>query len=413
MKILAIDDSPTLRKFISKHLSTYSTHYQVLTAATASQGLEIARKELPDLILLDFILPDFNGDEVCRKLLDEEATAGIPVILMSSSAPDIERTEGEFKNIVRSMIKPFSPQLLCAGVSFVLKKDSADTPPPPPKAAELTDTRPVNPSTPPPPPDPLSDDHPTSRIAPSSPQTDDLLFAGRSDYFDLYDALRGIALEEATGTFLLDLATGQREVYVRNGLPHLVTTRSLEAYTASGQLDIPEESRSYFEDLSRTQQETGHPVFLQMGQDQAIPKEQARALTTQYGNFCFSEAWIHPPFFFCFYKNDSFPGFIPEEQAATSMDEWITETLRSVNAHSKAVKSISTPRDILSFTASGYEKIQKLSLSEIEVAFATEVGQGGVTIGEVASNLDLEWHEVSRILFLFVKTRTMDVWPAP
>ncbi|MEO7724740.1 MAG: response regulator, partial [Chthoniobacterales bacterium] len=64
--ILVIDDSAMLLSFVKEILD--EQQYRVLTAPTAAEGLEISRKEKPDLILLDFILPDMKGDEVCRKL---------------------------------------------------------------------------------------------------------------------------------------------------------------------------------------------------------------------------------------------------------------------------------------------------------------------------------------------------------
>lgn len=396
MKILAIDDSPTLRKFITKHLAAYSSHYQVLTAATAQEGVDLAQKEKPDLILLDFILPDFNGDEVCQRLLGNEDTESIPVILMSSSAPDIEKTEGKFKNIVRSMIKPFSPQLLCAGVSFVLKKDDKEESGAAPAEAKAS---------------------PAVAPAPATQKTADenkgeiVLFRGRSDYFDLFDALSGIEAEKATGILKLKLESGEIECYIKNGRPYLVTTRNVDTYIAGGKLDIPEESRDYFDSLKKNQEDSGDPVFLQMGRDQSIPVEQASALVAQYGKFVFTAAWTEPAFRFDFIKEETFPDFVPTDPVCATMGEWATETLRSVNAHHPAVNSAWKPEDILSFTATGYRNIQSLSLSEEEVAFASQLGEGGATLGTIAENLNLEWHEVSRILFLFIRTRVMDVWP--
>ncbi len=68
LTLLAIDDSPTLRKFIAKHLSERFSGARVLVAANGAEGVEKAVLEKPDLVLLDFMLPDFNGDEVCRRL---------------------------------------------------------------------------------------------------------------------------------------------------------------------------------------------------------------------------------------------------------------------------------------------------------------------------------------------------------
>jgi len=83
-KILAIDDSLTLREFIQRCLAKQSADYQIVLAKDGKEGLSLAAREMPDLILLDFVLPDMKGDEVCRRLQADAKTAGLPVVLMSS-----------------------------------------------------------------------------------------------------------------------------------------------------------------------------------------------------------------------------------------------------------------------------------------------------------------------------------------
>lgn len=79
--ILVIDDSIVDRTFVEK---TLSRNYSVLTACDGHSGLEAARRHKPDLILLDFMMPDMNGSEVCRFLKEERETEDIPVILLTS-----------------------------------------------------------------------------------------------------------------------------------------------------------------------------------------------------------------------------------------------------------------------------------------------------------------------------------------
>ncbi|MEM6820843.1 MAG: response regulator [Verrucomicrobiota bacterium] len=399
-KILAIDDSPTLRKFISKHLTAYSENYEVLTAASGQEGVDLSKKEAPDLILLDFILPDFNGDDVCRKLEEDESTKNIPIILMSSSAPDIEKTESQFGSIVRSMIKPFSPQLLCAGVSFVLKKDSSETRETPSDSTVAAEQKPETR-------EPAS--QPKSEITPSS---DGILFAGKTSYFGLYEALKGIEEEKASGVLELNIRNHPHLVYFKSGLPHLVTTKDVDTYLTGGKLDIPEESQDYFKTLQEKQKESANPVFLQMAKDQALPPEQGEALTKQYGNFFFAEAWTQEPFRFIFRRFNELPDYIPNSPIAESMDTWATKTLRCVNAHSPAVKSIADVSDVLTFTAQGYGRVQELTLTEEEVSFATQLGEGGISVSQISEKLGMEVHNVHRILFLFMKTGVIDAWPA-
>lgn len=404
MKILAIDDSPTLRKFIFKHLTAYSDSYEVLLASTGEEGVNSALKNIPDLILLDFILPDFNGDEVCRRLLDDEKTSSIPVILMSSSAPDIEKNEGEFDNIVRSMIKPFSPQLLCASASSVLKKAKVATTTPDAPASFPAETKETKPAT-----------TPVEISAPASatpPKKETILFCGKASYFPMYHALLGIEAEKANGVLYLNIESGQREVYFREGKPLLATTRNPELYLSCGKLDIPEESQEYFETIKAKQGETGNPVFFQMAADQYLSAEYAQTYTNQFGNVLVSEIWVSPDSSFKFITENSLPDFVPTAPIKETMLDWIAATLRSVNTSNPLVANVAKPDDVLSFTAEGYKKIQSMSLTAKEVGVITQLGEGNSAVGQIAQATGLQWHDMSRILFLMKQTRLIDIWPS-
>src|SRR3954452_22379886 len=80
--ILVIDDSLTARKMVEFHLT--QAGYRVAAAPDAERGLELATTIGPDLILLDHQLPGTTGDEVCRRLLQSEATARVPVVISSA-----------------------------------------------------------------------------------------------------------------------------------------------------------------------------------------------------------------------------------------------------------------------------------------------------------------------------------------
>ena len=117
--ILVIDDSQTIRKLVECHLS--QAGYRVAMAADAEHGLELARTLQPQLILLDHQLPGTTGDEVCRKLLDDEATARIPVVISSAMRNRAYAQYTEFPNVVDQIPKPFTPELLKSGVANALQ----------------------------------------------------------------------------------------------------------------------------------------------------------------------------------------------------------------------------------------------------------------------------------------------------
>jgi DNA-binding response OmpR family regulator len=165
-----------------------------LTAKDAEEGLRIAVDGKPDLILLDFILPDMKGDAVCSRLVANEATAEIPVVMMSSNVGDIRRAESEYRNVVKAIAKPFTPDLLTATVRFVIR--SRETHP-----MEVNSAQPVRVPVPRSAPSaapvrPATIGGAPVAVAPgvAEPVTPprDLLFMGKSDLFPLVTAFQAI-----------------------------------------------------------------------------------------------------------------------------------------------------------------------------------------------------------------------------
>ena len=117
--ILVIDDSQTIRKLVECHLS--QAGYRVAMAADAGHGLELARTLQPQLIVLDHQLPGTTGEEVCRKLLEDEATARIPVVISSAMRNRAYAQYTEYPNVVDQIPKPFTPELLKSGVANALQ----------------------------------------------------------------------------------------------------------------------------------------------------------------------------------------------------------------------------------------------------------------------------------------------------
>jgi CheY-like chemotaxis protein len=120
--ILLIDDSQTIRKMVECHLS--QAGYRVATAPDADAGLAAAGEIRPDLILLDHQLPGTTGDQVCRALLQSEATAHIPVVISSAMRNRAFASYTELPNVVDQIPKPFTPELLKTGVSNALQVGS-------------------------------------------------------------------------------------------------------------------------------------------------------------------------------------------------------------------------------------------------------------------------------------------------
>ena len=116
--VLLIDDSATIRRLVDSELS--SAGYRVVLAPTAEEGLEKARKELPDLIILDHQLPGTTGYDVCRKLLEIPETSKIPVVASSTLRKKAYSEYVDCSNVVDMLPKPYTAEVLIATVESAI-----------------------------------------------------------------------------------------------------------------------------------------------------------------------------------------------------------------------------------------------------------------------------------------------------
>ncbi len=123
-KVLIVEDEADLRDLIGSTLR--EAGFTPLPAATGSEGLQRALQEQPDLILLDLMLPEMDGFEVCRALQREPATRGIPVILVSGRTSELDRVIGFELGADDYVTKPFSPRELVLRIRRSLERGRED-----------------------------------------------------------------------------------------------------------------------------------------------------------------------------------------------------------------------------------------------------------------------------------------------
>mgnify|MGYP000539577118 FL=1 len=122
-KILVIDDLPENVFMLQDRLEHEG--YEVITAYNGSTGIEKALSELPDLILLDVMMPDITGIEVCRRLVNDPATKDIPIILVTAKSGADDTKEGLEAGAFDYIKKPFNRIELLARVKSALKLSEA------------------------------------------------------------------------------------------------------------------------------------------------------------------------------------------------------------------------------------------------------------------------------------------------
>lgn len=125
-RILVIEDEPGLQQVLDYNLRREG--HEVLLAPSGAEGLRIAREARPDLVLLDWMLPDRSGTEVCRLLKGAPATSRIPVIFVTARGDEVDRIVGFEVGAADYIVKPFSIRELVLRVHAVLRRTDSVTP---------------------------------------------------------------------------------------------------------------------------------------------------------------------------------------------------------------------------------------------------------------------------------------------
>ena len=122
-KILVVDDSSTARHVLFELLAKEG--YQVLTATNGDEAIIKSKSELPDLILMDVVMPGMNGFRATRAITKDEATQHIPVLLLSSKDMETDRIWGMRQGAREFINKPFVTADLLARISAYLAEQTA------------------------------------------------------------------------------------------------------------------------------------------------------------------------------------------------------------------------------------------------------------------------------------------------
>jgi CheY-like chemotaxis protein len=122
-KVLIADDQLYIHRLIRHRLE--EEEYQILTARDGCEVIEIASREVPDLVVMDVMMPRMDGLTALRHLKRNEATRAIPVIVLTSSPHELVREEAEFSGADLVLSKPFSPTGLLQDVRRLVSESRA------------------------------------------------------------------------------------------------------------------------------------------------------------------------------------------------------------------------------------------------------------------------------------------------
>jgi len=119
-RILVVEDEPDIAALLAYQLTREG--FRVETAGTGPDALQAVSRDIPDLVVLDRMLPGFSGDEVLRRLRDDPATSTIPVLVLTARKEQEDRIKGLELGADDYLTKPFSPRELVLRVQAILRR---------------------------------------------------------------------------------------------------------------------------------------------------------------------------------------------------------------------------------------------------------------------------------------------------
>lgn len=465
-KILVIDDSLMLLSFVNEILT--ESNYQVTTAPTAEEGLRAASEAIPDLILLDYVLPDIKGDEVSRRLASDSTTEKIPVLYMSGLGTDLKSDQSKNPNVIGFLNKPFTSETLIKTIETYLpkakdqmedaevgseknlsepadeplestpefariseeivaeKEDNAessqrwDTPP------EIVGEKPSTESF-----APAERFEPASSFEASEPRTsymsemNDVIgqdtpaplppdggafFSGDTSFFSLHWALQTIGKEKLTGTLSCFWDKAAVELLARKGRIVLVTTHDPELYCSEAPITLVNLDPEKIAQSRQTQNQTGAPLFITLAREDLILREPAQQLVQHYGQKLFAQLWTAKRVRFVFEQSEQLPDYASDVPSEEDTDQWSLNTLRFIQ-YQELESSASYSHDLIpGFTRDGFERVQNLRLTVAEAQFASQFN-GARSIAQIAKNLRLDLKFARLTLFRFRALEIVELWP--
>jgi len=119
-RVLIVEDEADIRDLLLFHLEREG--YQVAQCRSGPEALRLAQATPPDLVLLDLMLPEMDGLEVCRRLRQDPATQGLPIVMLTARGDEVDRVLGLELGADDYVVKPFSPRELIARIRAVLRR---------------------------------------------------------------------------------------------------------------------------------------------------------------------------------------------------------------------------------------------------------------------------------------------------
>jgi len=375
-KILVIDDSLATSKLTETVIAQSFHNIDVLVAQRGAEAFERFHLAQPELILLDETMPDMDAEAICYRLLNDPATAKVPVVLMATNGNG-DSIGDRYSNVVKVLAKPVTLDSLTEVVGATLAKARPGANP----ARQLLFHDPSH-----------------------------TVFSGHTAFFSLRAALQMASGDRLTGVLRFFLNRNPIELFINKGRFLFATTRNVQLYCRESPAILSSTSLGLIMEAQGSQAATGCPLFLYLSSRNGFPHDDVVQIVRDHGMRVFSNLWTAGRVTFEFAELTQFPEYVKNfPPGAEDPDNWVLGSLRHVRYESLMGSQRPDPNGSPAYTRKGYELVQKLKLNDVEARFATAIN-GSESLQSIAKRIGIPLNDALLIVFRFAALEIIDYW---
>ncbi len=375
-KILVIDDTLAASKLAEAVLAQNFNSVDVLLAQRGADAFDRFNVAQPDVILLDEALPDMDAEAVCYRLLNDSATAKVPVVLFTTNGNG-EAIAERYPNVVKVLHKPVSPEALLETLTATLAK------------VRVTG-------------------NPARQMLFHDPAR--TLFSGHTAFFSLRSALQMAYGDKLTGVLRFFINRFPIDLFVAKGRFLFATSRNFQLYCRESPVILSSTNLGTIIEGQVTQSASGCPIFLFLSMRGGFPHDDVVQITRDHGMRIFANLFTAGRVAFEFEEIQQFPEFAKSfPPASEDPDNWILGALRHVRFESLMATQRPDPNGSPAYTRKGYELIQRLKLNDVEARFATAIN-GAESLQSIAKKIGIPLNDALLIVFRFQALEIIDYW---
>ncbi len=446
--ILAVDDSLTMRKLTETTLR--QAGYEVLLASTGTEGFKMALDRRPDLVLLDYILPDMRGVEFCQQLQDHDGGHLIPILLISGHGNAIRELYQDFPNVVDYLTKPFAANVLQAVVSNILLKVAKPVAAPEPEPVPV----PAFAAVPAPAQVALAADlrqrifqklvarlHPPLVSIPSLEESrggqapssyyltrllplelmdelaEDLMAvvqeggASRDDepircpsrFASERHMMTYLCSEQATGSLSMKLREETVAMYFDRGAIVSITSNNPRSYCAGSTYPFAQVPRQLISQAMQAQRESSAPFFVSL-EDGGFQSSglSLRTLLRDCGHRCLARVNDEKNALLSFQAMPQLPAFANDHRVEYSLNQLLLDSYRRVSDWQQISAYVPALEYYVGLTEHGLDQLARLSFSSLESELVARIN-GALTVQHLIDITGQPIFEVCRAIYCLIR----------